>query len=118
MGIQGLVCCNLVEGLVVDVNTPKPDCIACVEVKVTVAPFGPASHMQRKKGKLTHIDLWGKYDITSINGSRYYLLMVNDGTQFIIVKFLKLKSQAAEKVIKYMANLKARDIKPCAIRMD
>jgi len=41
-----------------------------------------------------HVDVWGKYSVTSINGYQYYLLMVDDASQYVTVEFLKSKDQA------------------------
>jgi len=65
-----------------------------------------------------HMDLWGKYDVMSINGNQYYLLMVDDAMRYITVKFLKMKDQAAQKIMDYMTYLKAWGKTPCAIRAD
>ena len=52
----------------VDTRTPKPDCIACTKAKQTVEPFNKTSSNRRTKpSELTHIDIWGKYHIESIN---------------------------------------------------
>jgi hypothetical protein len=69
-------------------------------------------------GQLTHLDLWGKYDIASIHGNWYYLLLVDDTTRYVTVEFLKSKSKAAQKIIKYLMHLKALGHTPHAIQMD
>jgi hypothetical protein len=56
-------------------------------------------------GDLTHMDVWGKYDVASINGSQYYLLIVDDASWFVMVEFLKPKDQAAQKVKNYLTHL-------------
>ena len=48
-----------------------------------------------QKRELTHIDLWGKYAIHSINGNQYYLLFIDDAKHYVMVEFLKEKSGAA-----------------------
>ena len=73
---------------------------------------------ETEPGKITHTDLWGKYDIASINGNRYYLLLVDNAMQYVTVHFLKQKSQATQKVIEYIAHLKAWKKSPCGIQMD
>lgn len=78
LGLQNLLCLNLVDGFQVDASSPKPNYIACTKVKLFEAPFGPTSKRQTKIGELTHTDLWGKYDIKSINGNQYYLLLINN----------------------------------------
>jgi len=59
-----------------------------------------------KAGELTHIDVWGKYSVSSINGFQYYLLMVDDASQYVTIEFLKSKDPAAQKVKNYFTHLK------------
>ena len=117
-GLQYLLDHNLVEGFNVDINTPKPDCIACTEAKQSVEPFDQHSEKGTENGDLTHIDLWGKYDTASIHGNHYYLLMVDDSSRYITTEFLKKKSEAADKVKNYITHLISHNRKPKAIRID
>ena len=55
-----------------------------------------------KSGELTHIDLWGKYDIASINGHQYYILFVDDATKYVTFHFLKRKDEAIQHVKNYI----------------
>jgi GAG-pre-integrase domain len=77
-GLQKLLDDELVDGFTVDTSSPKPDCIACTEAKQSVEPFNAVSHRTTEPGELTHMDLWGKYDVTSIHGHQYYILFVDD----------------------------------------
>jgi hypothetical protein len=77
LGLQKLLDNNMVEGLKVDMNTPKPDCVACTEAKQHVEPFPKIINRNTQTGDLTHIDLWGKYAIRSIN-NQYYIVLVDD----------------------------------------
>ena len=117
-GLQKLLDKHLVNGLHIDLNTDKPDCVACTEVKMSQAPYGPTKHKLSRPGELTHVDLWGKYDIESIHGNTYYLLLIDDASRYTTVEFLKTKSQAAQRIQDYMTHLKAKGRSPCAIRMD
>ena len=76
-------------GFDLDPKTPKRDCIPCIEGKLHVTPYGPASNKPRNLGELTHVDLWGKYDNASINGNRYFVLMIDDASRHITIRFLK-----------------------------
>src|SRR6267142_3392359 len=69
-------------------------------------------------GELTHIDLWGKYDISSINGSYYYLLMIDDATRYTSLAFLKTKDQAGDKLKQYLTHLTTHNKIPCALHLD
>jgi GAG-pre-integrase domain len=87
---------NLAEGFTVDKMSLKPNCIACIKAKQSERPFGQSSKRKTKPGEMTHMDLWGKYDIASINGSLYYLLMIDNASQYMSISFLKSKDQAAQ----------------------
>ena len=91
-GLQKLLDNNMVEGLEININTPKPDCVACTEAKQNVEPFPKINNRKTQTGDLTHIDLWGKYSIKSINGNYYYVVMVDDAQRYIWVEFLKEKN--------------------------
>ena len=116
--IKNLYDRQLVEGLHINLNSPKPDCIACTEAKLSEAPYGPASKWQTRPGELTHMDLWGKYDVASIHGNQYYLLMIDNATWYISVEFLKTKDQAAQRIKNYITYLKAQGKTLNAIRAD
>ena len=112
-GLQKLYDGRMVEGFNVDIRTPKPDCIACTEAKQHVEPFPPMD-----TGELTHIDLWGKYAIKSINSNQYYLLFIDDSKRYTTVEFLKEKSDAAQGVINYSTHLITQGRTPKAIQID
>jgi Integrase core domain len=63
---------------------------------------------QTVPGELTHIDLWGKYDVASINGNHYFILLVDDSEWYITINFLKKKIKFVKKVKEYLAYLKAQ----------
>ena len=77
-GLQKLLNLKLVNGFNVDTQTSKPDCIACTEAKQTVEPFNESSERVTEPGELTHINMWGKYHISSINGKQYYIVFIDD----------------------------------------
>src|SRR5260221_1716876 len=65
-----------------------------------------------------HVDLWGKYDKTLINGNKYYLLLVDNASHYTTMEFLKTKSQATQYIKDYMTHLIAHGKSPTAIHMD
>src|ERR1700676_4456570 len=101
-GLQKLLDNNMVEGLKVNMNTPKPDCVACMEAKQHVEPFPKITNRNTQTGDLTHIDLWGKY---AINGNQYYIVRGEDAQRYMLVKFLKEKNQASQAMIHYLTYL-------------
>src|SRR6266581_5738828 len=117
-GIKKLFDFDLLDGAKVNLKSSKPDCVACTEAKLFQLPYEFIPPQQSEPGELTHMDLWGKYDITSINGNRYYLLMVDDASRHVTVEFLKSKDQAAQKIKDYLTYLRVRGKIPYAIRTD
>ena len=99
-------------------RTPKPDCVACTEAKLTEEPYNKKVERQTKPGELTHMDLWGKYDVMSINGHQYYALFVNDASRYITLHFLKRKDEATQAVKNYLTHLSTHGRTPRAMRTD
>ena len=108
----------MVDGLSVDIEMAKPDCEICIQAKQSVKPFNGIPDRKTKPGELTHIDLWGKYDIASINGHQYYILFVDDATRYVTVHFLKRKDEAVQHVKNYIRALKTHKKSPMAIKID
>jgi IS30 family transposase len=76
------------------------------------------SSRNTEPGELTHIDLWGKYAVRSINNNQYYLLFVDNAKRYATVDFVKEKLDASQGVINYMAHLITQGQKPKAIQID
>ena len=113
--LQHMLNKNLVDGFLVNEQTPKPDCRACTEAKQTHKPFGEKSKRKTEPGELTHTDLWGPYPTASINGNSYYISFVDDTTKIGKVEFLKQKSQANQEVKNHLTHLKALGKNPNAL---
>jgi len=96
---------QLVTGFLIDHKSTFSDCTACTEAKQSVIPFNKMADHDTKAAELTHINIWGKYSVSSINGFQYYLLMVDDASRYITIEFLKSKDQAAQKVKNYFTHL-------------
>lgn len=96
----------LVDGFTVDASTSQPDCGACTEAKQSVKPFNKENQSAHtEKGELTHMDLWGKYNVTSISEHQYYLFLIDDATRYVMVYFLKSKNEASKNVQQYLTHL-------------
>ncbi len=65
-----------------------------------------------------HVDLWGKYNIASINVNCYYLLLVDNTMCYVTVYFLKTKGQAISKLQHYFTYLHVRGIITHALQVD
>lgn len=98
----------MVKGFAVDTDTPKPDCMACTEAKSYKEPYQKQNIVVMMSGQLTHMDLWRKYNVASINGHQYYILLINDSTHYITMHFLKRKDEAPRMVKKYIMYIKTQ----------
>ena len=117
-GLKTLQDKKLVSGFFPDRTFPKPDCIACTQAKLTHKPFPSTATRTKGIGNLTHMDLWGKYEIHSIHGNQYYILLIDDYSRYVTVQFLKSKNQATQHICDYMTHLSVRNFAPQAIRVD
>ena len=117
-GLCKLLQKNLVEGFEVSKESAPSDCVTCVEAKMTIDSYKTAPKCHRKSGELTHIDLWGKYEVASINGHQYYIVFIDDATRFTTINFLKKKDEASIRVKNYMTHLKSCGRIPLAMRID
>ena len=77
-----------------------------------ITPFNKKIEWDTKLGKLTHIDLWGKYVITSINGYQYYIVFIDNAAHWTTINFLKRKDEAAQHVKDYLARLQTQGKPP------
>nr|GEV24775.1 hypothetical protein [Tanacetum cinerariifolium] len=67
-----------------------------------------AKDTNQEKLYLLHMDLCGPMRMTSINGKRYILVIVDDYSRFTWVRFLRTKDEAPEAIIKCIKNIQVR----------
>ncbi|GJU86077.1 ribonuclease H-like domain-containing protein [Tanacetum coccineum] len=53
-------------------------CEVCHKAKQTREPFPLSDHKSLDVGELVHLDLWGPYKVTSMEGHKYFLTIVYD----------------------------------------
>jgi hypothetical protein len=118
-GLQELQHRNLVEGLKVNSRSDKPDCCTCIKAKQSVKPYpSHSAHTTQHVGELTHLDVWGKFPVQSIDKNQYFIRLIDDHTRYITVEGLSLKCNAACKVKDYILSLKAHGKILCMICYD
>ncbi|GKD57319.1 ribonuclease H-like domain-containing protein [Tanacetum coccineum] len=59
-------------------NTSVSVCETCHRAKQTREPFPLSDHKSVKPGELVHLDLWGPYRVSSREGFKYFLTIVDD----------------------------------------
>lgn len=73
-------------------------CTDCFKGKQHRFPFHRSELSISKVGELVHADVCGPMEEVSIGGSRYFLLLKDDYSNYHIVYFMSHKSETEEKV--------------------
>ncbi|GKF29115.1 retrovirus-related pol polyprotein from transposon TNT 1-94 [Tanacetum coccineum] len=84
-------------------------CSACALRKSKKSSHQPkAEDTNQEKLYLLHMDLCGQMRVASINGKRYILVIIDDYSRFTWVRFLRIKDEAPEAIIKCIKNIQVR----------
>lgn len=59
-------------------NSDLEECLVCPLAKQTRIPFPTSQISSTAPFALLHVDIWGGYHTTSINGEHYFLTIVDD----------------------------------------
>ncbi|GJY37099.1 putative RNA-directed DNA polymerase [Tanacetum coccineum] len=80
----------------------------CQRAKQTREPFSLSDHTSSSLGDLVHLDLWGPYKVTSSEGFKYFLTVVDDYTRTVWLYLIKTKDEQngiAEKKHRHLLNV-------------
>ena len=78
-----------------------------------------SSKCDRKPGELTHTDVWGPAHVSSLQGYRYYVSIIDDVTRHCTISFMKTKYETMAKVKQYLVHIEHQhSLLPKAIRAD
>ncbi|GJR69169.1 putative ribonuclease H-like domain-containing protein [Tanacetum coccineum] len=84
-------------------------CYACALGKSTKKPHKPKSEdTNQEKLYLLHMDLCGPMRVTSVNGKKYILVIVDDYSRFTWVKCLRSKDEAPAFIINFLKMIQVR----------
>ncbi|GKC76681.1 putative RNA-directed DNA polymerase [Tanacetum coccineum] len=76
-------------------------CATCNKAKKIREPFPLSDHKSSKIGELVHLDVWGPYKVTSIDGFRYFLTIVDDFTRAVWIYMLKGKDDVYDSIVSF-----------------
>lgn len=76
-----------------DGKTSLSPCEVCHRAKQTRESFPLSDHKTTGLGDLVHLDVWGPYRVTSRDGYRYFLTVVDDYSRAVWVFLLKSKDE-------------------------
>lgn len=101
-------------------SVDKNSCIACVEGKQSRKPFKKvAINRATSPLDLIHMDLLGPVSITSFQGNRFMLTLVDDYTRKVFVYFISSKTEVKDKFVLFQTFVENElDKKIKAVRTD
>ncbi|KAJ0495264.1 putative RNA-directed DNA polymerase [Helianthus annuus] len=82
-------------------NIPSSEhepCEICHRAKQVRVPFPLSEHKSKSVGDLIHLDVWGPYKVTSYDGYKYFLTVVDDYSRAVWCYFLQNKSEVFENI--------------------
>lgn len=101
--IKSLVRQSAVDGLKIN-NVSSENCADCVMGKITRASHPSRSSIKADENcAILHIDTCGPFEPDSLGGSRYFVLAVEEYSNYKLIEFVSSKSEIAD-VVKLMIN--------------
>ena len=80
-------------------------CEVCIEGKATRLPFNEQKKSTRKIGELIHSDICGPVNPMTQDGEKYFQVIIDDYSNFVVVRLLKRKIEAENNLIEYITEL-------------
>ena len=81
------------RGLLGSVSTKNFDCVSCQLGKQPTLPFNTSESISTDIFDLIHSDVWGPSSISSIGGSRYFVIFVDDYSRYSWIFNMKHRSE-------------------------
>nr|GEY51106.1 ribonuclease H-like domain-containing protein [Tanacetum cinerariifolium] len=82
--------------LLFDTNPTTSPCEDCYKAKQTREPFLLSGHKSHNVGELVHLDLCGPYKVSSKEGYKYYLTIVDDFSRAVWTFLIKSKTDVPD----------------------
>ncbi|GJV31700.1 putative RNA-directed DNA polymerase [Tanacetum coccineum] len=92
----------LKTNLLFDNNPTTSPCEVCHKAKQTREPFPLSDHKLRNVGELVHLDLWGPYKVSSKEGYKYFLTIVDDFSRAVWTFLIKSKTEVYENIVNFI----------------
>ncbi|KAJ0890287.1 putative RNA-directed DNA polymerase [Helianthus annuus] len=76
-------------------------CDVCHRSKQVRVPFPISEHKSKTVGELVHLDLWGPYKVTSYEGFKYFLTIVDDFSRTVWCYLLTNKTEVFDNLCSF-----------------
>ena len=81
------------RGLLGLVSTENFDCVSCQLGKQSALPFNTSESISTDIFDLIHSDIWGPSSVSSIDGSRYFIVFIDDYSRYSWIFNMKHRSE-------------------------
>ncbi|GJW60856.1 ribonuclease H-like domain-containing protein [Tanacetum coccineum] len=88
--------------LLFDTNPITSPCEMCHKAKQTRETFPLSDHKSHNVGELVHLDLWGPYKVSSKEGYKYFLTIVDDFSRAVWTFLMKSKTDVYENIVNFV----------------
>nr|GEY07973.1 ribonuclease H-like domain-containing protein [Tanacetum cinerariifolium] len=88
--------------LLFDSNPTTSLCEVYHKAKQTREPFPLSDHKSCNVGELIHLDLWGPYKVSSKEGYKYFLTIVDDFSKAVWTFRIKSKTEVYENIVNFV----------------
>jgi len=103
------------RGLLGSTKFESFDCLHCKLGKQPALSFNRSVSISDSPFDLIHSDIWGPSPVSSINGFRYFVLLIDDFSRFTWIYFLKNRSELPQIYISFARMVKTQF--SCAIKI-
>ncbi|KAJ0470227.1 putative RNA-directed DNA polymerase [Helianthus annuus] len=79
-------------------DVSKNPCEVCHRAKQVRVPFPLSEHKTKSVGDIVHLDVWGPYKVSSRDGFKYFLTIVDDYSRAVWCYLLKTKMDVFENI--------------------
>ncbi|CAI7792111.1 unnamed protein product [Closterium sp. NIES-53] len=86
--------------------SPALPCLPCVEGRQRAAPHSSSFPLTTAPLQTLHMDVWGPACVSGQSSERYYLLVVDDYTQYTMVFPLRSKGQVVDVLIPWIRTVR------------
>lgn len=94
-------------------------CSTCIEGKAKRLLFQQQIKRTQQIGELIHSDLSGPINPPTENGEKYFQVILDDFSHFVVVKLLKAKDEAEQNLIEYISEIERQHELPVKrLRLD
>lgn len=83
-------------------------CSICPQARQTRVPFPISNSKADVNFDLVHMDVWGPYKMSTYNGKRYFLTLVDDHSRWTWVFLLALKSDVIVLLKQFLSMIKTQ----------